>query len=1154
MNMSTFMNKTSMILLRLSTYRRIATYCLFFSLLLGGNIVFATSNSGTVAAEQTKRTIEGIVTDSSGTPLPGVTVLIKGTTNGAATDFDGKFKLTIDASKKNILLISYIGMKSKEVVIKNQTKIKVQLESDAKAIDEVVVTGYQKVDRKLFAGAATKVKMDDVKIASESDISKSLEGRVAGVSVQNVSSTFGAAPKIRVRGASSIYGNQKPLWVVDGVVLEDAVNVSMDELNSGDMKTIISSGVAGLNSDDIESFQILKDASATALYGARAMNGVIVITTKKGKKGTLSVNYSLGLTIKPIPSYDDYNILNSKEQMQVNKEVYQKGWINIANTQFAANHGPYGKMFQYASENKLHWAENSDEFNAFLRKYETVNTNWFDELFQTGIQQNHTISVAGGGEKSNFYVSLGYLDDAGWTIADNVKRYTALLKGTFHLSDKFSVTASTNLSYRDQRLPGSSQSNSFDNKDNAGGVNRYSGRIERDFDLNPYLYALTTSRNIRTHDENGEREFFRKNYVDFNILDELELDKTLVDVRDMSFNTTFNYKFNKRLSWNTRLAARYYSARTKMETHENSAHARALRAGTMGSDSEIIRNSNRFLYEKPGSTTGIKYSPLPAGGLLNLYENLMTNYYANSSVNWNPIIGDDHMFTFLAGGEFRYIDRTSNDTQGYGFMYDMGNLSNPSVNFMEKLSLKGKSYYDYSTYYDRFEAFYLNYGYSYKGKYTFNGTVRYDGSNKLGSSRTARWMPTWNASVKWNVKEEDFLSNASWLDQFALRAGYGLNGSLGNATNASIHLVSYNIGRPLDPTLSQPGIEIRSLENSDLSWQKQYELNLGTEFAILNNRISGDFNYYNRQGFDLIGNYQSSAIGGSLYKKGNIADLDSYGYELSLNFIPVKVRNFAWQTSFSYSYHHSEIKNLLTSDWVSRATSVYGVPVNGGPVRGIYSARFAGLDNQGVPTFYDRDNNKVRYLQVQTSDFSDFEYSGNLEPTSNIGINNSFKFKNLTVSALITGQFGHVKRVMQDFNYKYDDASSLSAHLKNRWRVAGDEKLTNIPAIQDKKTMKSTDEVDIKRAYRLYGMSNQWIADASFIRLKNVSVSYSLPNKWISSIGIKTCKLSLQGTNLALLWAKDKDKLNGEDPEFVWSGGATMPITKQYSFTLNIGL
>ena len=305
------------------------------------------------------------------------------------------------------MLVSYIGMKSQEIPIKAGV-IKIAMKSDAEVLDEVVVTGYQKIDRKLFTGAASRVKMDDIKLGGESDISKFLEGQVAGVSIQTPSSTFGTAPKIRVRGASSIYGNQKPLWVVDGVVLEDAVEVSIDQLNSGDLSTLVSSGVAGLNSDDIESMQILKDVSATALYGARAMNGVIVVTTKKGRSGKINVNYSTNIAIRPRPTYDDYNILNSRDQMSINRELYEKGWTNVAKTQFASAHGPYGKMFDLIAKGELNWVDNTDQLNDFLRKYEIANTDWFDALFQTGVQQQHTVSFSGGGEKSTIYASIGY--------------------------------------------------------------------------------------------------------------------------------------------------------------------------------------------------------------------------------------------------------------------------------------------------------------------------------------------------------------------------------------------------------------------------------------------------------------------------------------------------------------------------------------------------------------------------------------------------------------------------------------------------------------------------------------------------------------------------------------------------------------------------
>lgn len=1109
---------------------------ILFTLLL----LFSTQ---TVKAQQNE--VTGTVKDNTG-PLPGVVVLVKGTNKGTETDFNGKY--TIKAKKGKILVFSFLGMKTVEKIV-GGGKIDVILQEDSNVLDEVevVATGYRKVDRKLFTGAAENLKMNDVKLASEPDISKSLEGKVAGVSVQNISSTFGTAPTIRIRGSSSIYGNQNPLWVVDGVVLEDAVDVSSDDINSGNLASLISSGVAGLNMEDVESFQILKDASATSLYGARAMNGVIVITTKQGKKGDIKISYSNTVTIKPKPIYSDYNILNSRDQMSVNREVYEKGWINIARTQGASTHGPYGKLFDFISKNKVNWGTSSQNANAFLRKYETANTNWFNELFREGILNQHTVSASGGGEKSTFYASLGLLTDSGWTVADEVTRYTTLLKGSFNVSDKFTITAQTNMSYREQNVAGGSNSKKGDN------INRYSGKLNRDFDNNPFIYALSTSRNIRARGDDGNLEYFRRNFTDYNILEELKLNKTNLTVKDMSFTTNFNYKLKENLTLGARVSARFYNSKTERLINEESNQARAHRAGTGPNDTEIIRNSNGFLFELPGTTTGIKYSILPEGGIYKVVNDNMKNYYLNTNLEWNPKYEDEHDFTFFLGSEIRYINRYNDWNDGFGHFFNLGNISKPSDRYLTYLSSKGKSYFGKKETYDRFIASFFNYGYSYLGKYTLNGTFRYEGSNKLGKATSARWFPTWNISAKWAVAKENFLKNSTWLDQWNLRIGYGLNGSLGKAKNANIITRSSNTVRPWHPDASELQITIDELGNNDLSWEKQYELNIGTDFRMFNGRLGGEVNLYKKNGFDLIGLYSSSGVGGERLKWGNIADLDGKGFEVSLNGTPIKTDSFKWNISANYAHHISKIKNLKTDYWVGRAASLLGVPVEGGPVKGFYSSRFAGLNEEGVPTFYDRNNKKVRYLEVQTDDFSDFIFSGNLEPTTNAGLTNSFSYKGITLSALISGQFGHKKRVMQSTSFSYGDATSLSSHVKNRWRVKGDEKLTNIPAILDADRLNKPDSRDVTRAYGLFGMSDYWVADASFIRLKNISLGYSLPKNMLNRLNISNVDLSLQGTNLALLWLADKDKLNGEDPEFVPSGGTTMPITKQYTLTLNIG-
>ena len=361
---------------------------------------------GLVIAQTPKKVTGVVISEEDDQPVVGASVLVKGTTMGTVTDIDGKFTIDKVPSSSRTLKISFIGMQTQEVAIKPDL-MKIVMKADSEVLEEVVVTGMTKVDKRLFTGAAANLTADNVKLDGLPEISRGLEGRAAGVSVQNVSGTFGTAPKIRVRGATSIYGSSKPLWVVDGVIMEDVVDVSADQLSSGDATTLISSAIAGLNSDDIESFQILKDGSATSIYGARAMAGVIVVTTKKGKAGMNRISYTGEFTYRMKPHYSEFNIMNSQDQMAVYQEMQQKGWLTYADLANASESGVYGKMYQKISNSTLLNTEASR--NAYLRDAEYRNTNWFDELFQSNVMQTHSVSITSGNEKANYYASLSAL-------------------------------------------------------------------------------------------------------------------------------------------------------------------------------------------------------------------------------------------------------------------------------------------------------------------------------------------------------------------------------------------------------------------------------------------------------------------------------------------------------------------------------------------------------------------------------------------------------------------------------------------------------------------------------------------------------------------------------------------------------------------------
>ena len=404
---------------------------------------------GSIFAQTAK--VTGVVTSEvDHEPVVGAFVMAKGTTEGGAiTDFEGKFELQVPSDTK-IIVFSCLGMEDLEVAIKPY--LTVQMRPDAEILEGVVVTGMQKMDKRLFTGSTAKVDGEKAKMDGVPEISRALEGRASGVSVQNVSGTFGTAPKIRVRGATSIYGSSKPLWVVDGVIMEDVVEVDADQLSSGDATTLISSAIAGLNADDIESFQILKDGSATSIYGARAMAGVIVVTTKKGSAGRSRISYTGEYTTRLVPSYANFNIMNSQEQMSIYKEMEQKGWLNYADLANASESGIYGKMYNLISAGTLLNTEASR--NAYLRKAEYRNTDWFNSLFSNALQHNHSVSMSSGNEKSQYYASISAMVDPGWSKQSSVNRYTANFNANYNIFKKLSFNMISSASYRQQRAPG----------------------------------------------------------------------------------------------------------------------------------------------------------------------------------------------------------------------------------------------------------------------------------------------------------------------------------------------------------------------------------------------------------------------------------------------------------------------------------------------------------------------------------------------------------------------------------------------------------------------------------------------------------------------------------------------------------------------------
>ncbi|OCK43621.1 SusC/RagA family protein [Tenacibaculum soleae] len=1085
---------------------------------------------------QENLTITGVVSDQTG-PLPGVTVLIKGTTRGTETDFDGKY--SIKTKLKETLVFSFVGMTTTEKTVNSAASLDVVMTEDSNLLEEVVVTGITVTDKRLFTGASTSIKAADVKLDGVPEISRALEGRAAGVTVQNVSGTFGAAPRIRVRGATSIYGNSKPLWVVDGIVLEDAIDISAGDLSSGDATTLISSSIAGLNADDIESFEVLKDGSATSIYGARAMAGVIVITTKKGKAGVSSINYTSETTFRTRPSYNDFNIMNSQEQMSVYEEMRAGGWLNYASVANARDSGVYGEMYQSLNQldaNGNFILENTPEAKAaFLREAELRNTNWFNELFNINAMQTHSVNMSSGTDRATYYASLSALVDPGWTKASSVNRYTANFKSIFKVSDKLTLNTISNGSFRKQKAPGTLSQD----------VDVVTGTVKRDFDINPYSFALNSSRSL---DPNKN---YTRNYTDFNIADELEENYIDINMVDLKFQGELQYKINPKMNVSLLGAIKYQTSSLEHNSTEFSNQANAFRA----MDNEIIRDSNPFLYTDPDDQYAIPVTVLPEGGIYRKTDYDLLSYDARATFSYKDVIKDDHTINFYAGAELNSADRSTTNFTGWGLQYSLGEIPFYDYKLFKKGAEENALYYGLGNTKYRNLAFFGNATYSWKRRYTLNGTFRYEGSNKLGRSTSSRWLPTWNVSGAWNVHEEDFFDKLGPLESLTFRASYSLTADRGpeSVSNSLADIRSFNPWRPTSG-VKESALYVSSLENSELTYEKKHELNIGFDTSLFDNRLSIGADWYQRNNFDLIGPINTQGIGGEITKYGNVAEMESSGLELSISGTPIKTENFSWQTSFVYSKTKNEVTKLESQQRVIDLVTGYGFAREGYPVRSIFSIPFAGLNEEGLPTFFDQDGNRtVSDVYFQERDKLDFlKYSGSADPTDVGSFGNVFNYKNLRLNIFTTYSFGNVIRLNPVFSSSYSDLDALPREFENRWVLPGDENHTNIPVIATTRQANRIGQYDLRTAYNSYNYSDVRIAKGDFIRLKEVSLAYRFPTDLVEKLSLKSFSLKLQATNLFLLYADDK--LNGQDPEFFNSGGVASPLAKQFTLTLKLGL
>jgi tonB-linked outer membrane protein, susC/ragA family len=936
--------------------------------------------------------------------------------------------------------------------------------------------------------------------------------------------TAQAPMNTNTRGATSISGSTKPLWVLNGVVLEGSIDLKPEDLVSEDAKMLIAAAIPGLTAESIESFKVLKDASATAIYGQRAIGGVVAITTKRGTTGGSSITYTNESTFRFIPTYGEYNIMNSQDQMSVIQELIRGGHFKSENQSITENKGVIGRMYDlfYVLDRDGNSVVPNTEAGrtAYLQAAERRNTNWFNKLFQTSIMQNHTLSFSSGTEKSTYYASLSALFDPGWTKGDKLSQYSGNLNANYNLSPKFKLNVISDLSYQKQTTP------------------------KQDI----YDYAVTHSRSM------DSKEYYVNDFAPYNIFNEIDNAYKNINIANLRLQTELTYKITKKVEATMMGAIRYYTNQQNTEYKENSNYALSYRA----MPNSLVRSYNPRLYDDPNDPYDLPSVVLPEGGIRERRDRTITSNHFRATLRYNDSFkGGLHNVSLYAGAEMDNYKSTDDKNQNYGVLFSSGNYSYYTYLFFKKLQEENSTYYSIYNTTNNYQAFFTNGSYTFGNRYTINGTLRYDASNKFAESRYIRWMPTWNVGVNWNVTNEKFFDKLKPLSHLSFKASFGVTAISPSVSNSLSQIYTNMPWR--NSSKREIGLNIVDNANHDLTYEKNQELNLGTQFGLFNNRINISAEWFNRRSYDLIGNIVTQGVGGTITKKGNMAELRIHGVELGLETTNFKTKDFSWKTSFIYSRSKNEITKLLTNPTVrnmigysNSSKSVGGFAKEGYPLRSIFSVPFNGLNDKGLPTFLDANGNStVSGIRFDNRNVDFLEYSGTLIPTDKGSFSNYFTYKGISLGVVFTYSYGNVVRLRKLTN-SYNDFWVAPRELNNRWQYPGDEHRTNIPVLY---TTYMYDLYggynNIIQAYNTYDYSNVRIAKGDNIRLKEISIGYTFDRDFLKRNKLRQLSMKLQGTNLALLYA-DK-KLNGDDPDYLANGYSPI-AAKRLIFTLRVGL
>ena len=972
--------------------------------------------NATVFAQVT--TVSGRVTDAKdGLPLPGVSIVVQEVPSaGVQTDGSGNFRINLPANARN-LIFKYIGYKQ-QVLPVNSEVINVVLEEDTKQLSEVVVVGYGTQIRENLTGSIAKISARDIEDQPVQSFESALQGKAAGVVVSSGSGKVGQGISIRVRGSSSVTAGNQPLYVVDGIPvtsasLGDAVNFDP------------SNPMADINPNDIESIEVLKDASASAIYGSRASNGVVLITTKKGREGktVFNLSYFTGISEPAIRR----KFLNAQQYV----ELYTESAVNSGKYDFANDIQLFG--FPFASEQEAidtyvgYVEENFDAFSAGTDwRNLAVNTDWEDQSFRSSASNSqYEISATGGNEKTRFFTSGSFSNQEGIYIKNAFKRISGRLNLDHSATDKLSLGLNLNLSRSIN--------------DRVANDNAFStpGQMVALPPIQPVIDPTTNRLSTSGPYYNG-----------------------LIEARDAFFKTT-------------------------VYRNVSSAFASYKLLPFLNIRSEFGVD---VLNQAEDGYQGRETQGNPSGS--GNYRSVASlNYTSNTFLNFARDFGLRHNVEAVAGFSFQKQDLKTSQVVGEGF---------PSDDFKNLASASDITFGSSFGTDEALVSYFARANYRFNDRYLFAISARYDGSSKFGANNRYGFFPA--ASAGWIISKENFLSDSEWLSFLKIRAGYGFTGNSSILDHQSLAL----FGASTYPNL--PGYVPTQVPNPDLKWEKTGSFDAGLEFGLFNNRLTGDFSYYNKQTEDLLLNVNIPATSGFATVLKNVGSLENKGIEFSFSSQNL-INKFKWSTDFNISANKNKIKNLggQVILGVGRAPQR---AIEGYPIGVFFTAKYAGVDPQnGDALYYQEDG-------TTTNDYNAAfrQVVGDSNPNFTGGITNNFSFLNFDLSFFFQFVSGNDiyngAGIYQSANADFWDNQTIDQ--LRRWQNPGD--MTDVPQARFLQSNGTR-------------TSSRWLSDGSYIRLKSSSLGYTIPGSKINNL-FSSARVYVSGYNLWTI----SDYENG-DPE-----------------------